>query len=425
MTAWRRRDFLGASLAGLAATSGWTRHARGAGEGASDAATADSGKKSDSPETLFLTWQSDPTTTITVQWLNQNSNAQGKVYIARLDETEWKHYPTELRAYQKTDLKLHRCEIKGLLPDTEYQFRLSGTRTIHRFRTMPAKATDTIQFVSGGDCGIGKDAIRVNGIAAKQDPRFAFVGGDLAYDNGKSPETFTQYLRNWNAQMVDSAGRMIPMITCIGNHEVEGATTDRSKSPQYLSFFDGLYPEKTYNVLDIGDYLSLVMLDTGHLCPIEGEQTDWLEQTLAARQDRQHLLVAYHVPAYPSYRVPVGEGGKPGTGHLQRKHWCPLFERYKVDLVLEHHDHTFKRSLPLTDGLHDKNGVLYLGDGSWGKLRALNEPSLRPYLAKVSSNNHMAVHRLEGDDRFHVALDGAGKVSDVCHTFSKRASRRG
>ncbi|HWL07090.1 MAG TPA: metallophosphoesterase, partial [Planctomicrobium sp.] len=339
---------------------------------------------------------------------------------------EWKTHVTETRPYQQTELKLHRCEVTGLKPDTEYQIRVSGTGAIHRFRTMPAKATNTIQFVSGGDSGIGKEAVRINQIAAMQEPRFAFLGGDLAYDNGRSPDTFTKFLQNWHAQMVDSAGRLIPMLSCIGNHEVNGGyATDRKLAPQYLSFFDGLFSETTYGVLDIGDYLSLVMLDTGHLCPVEGEQTDWLEKTLAEREDRQHVIVAYHIPSYPSFRATEGKDGKPGTGHKQRELWCPLFERYKIDLVLEHHDHTFKRSHPLTNGMYDKHGVLYLGDGSWGKLRALNEPSLRPYLAKVSSDNHMTVHRLEGDDRFHIALNDVGRVTDVCQTTSKRPARRG
>jgi len=435
MQNWKRREFLGASMAGFAAGTSWINLA-------SHSFAAEKDKKEtkkeghekskdpkspgpDAPDTLMLTWQRDPTTTMTVQWLDLDTPARGAVHLAKWKNDDWEKHSAEPRPYQNTDLKLYRCEFTGLVPDTEYQLRVSGTGQILRFRTMPAKATDTIQFVSGGDSGIGSDAQRINGIAARQEPRFALLGGDVAYDNGKSPETFTQFLRNWHSQMVDSEGRLIPLISCIGNHEVQGKTTDRRMAPQYLSFFDGIFPETTYGVLDIGDYLSLILLDSGHLCPVEGEQTDWLEKTLKERGDRPHVIAAYHVPAYPSYRVMEGKNGKPGTGHAQRENWCPLFERYQVDVVLEHHDHTFKRSLPLTNGMYDKNGVLYLGDGSWGKLRALNEPAMRPYLARVSSHNHMMVHRLEGNDRFHVALDANGKVADVCHSTSKRPAKRG
>jgi hypothetical protein len=69
-----------------------------------------------------------------------------------------------------------------------------------------------------------------------------------------------------------------------------------------------------------------------------------------------------------------GADGKKGTGEDNRKHWVPLFEKYRVPVVLEHHDHTFKRTKPLVDGAADDNGVLYLGDGSWGRLRTPKDP---------------------------------------------------
>jgi hypothetical protein len=291
---------------------------------------------------------------------------------------------------------------------------------------MPARATNTIQFVSGGDCGTGPHAIGTNILAARQEPYFALIGGDLAYDNGRSPQTFLSFLKNYSRHMVDPRGRLIPMLSCIGNHEVSGGyKARRSAAPQYLSVFDGFFAETTYGVLDIGDYLSIVLLDTGHIAPIGGEQTCWLSAALAERQDRAHLIVANHVPAYPSVRPPRGLLGVFGTGEENRLHWCPLFEQFNVDVVLEHHDHAFKRTHPLKAGMKDKFGVPYLGDGSWGQLRSVSWPQERPYLAAVSAAYHMTVHRLDGDQRFHVALEESGRVADVCMTAGKRPARRG
>ena len=102
-----------------------------------------------------------------------------------------------------------------------------------------------------------------------------------------------------------------------------------------------------------------------------------------------------------------------------------MFEKYRVPVVLEHHDHTFKRTHPLKDGVKDKYGVIYLGDGSWGKLRIPKTPEERPYLATVSGAYHMTTHRLEGEQRFHVALESSGRIADVCTTISKRPAKRG
>ena len=97
---------------------------------------------------------------------------------------------------------------------------------------------------------------------------------------------------------------------------------------------------------------------------------------------RAHGIAVNHVPAYPSFRKFETDGGKAGTGELNRVHWVPLFERHNVDLVLEHHDHTFKRTRLLLAGTTHPNGVLYLGDGSWGRLRNPQPPDKLTHLSR-------------------------------------------
>jgi len=138
------------------------------------------------------------------------------------------------------------------------------------------------------------------------------------------------------------------------------------------------------------------------------------------------LIVVNHVPAYPSHRRFVKRWpDDESVGEDQRQHWSPLFERYKVDVVLEHHDHTFKRTHPLTNGLKDKNGVVYLGDGSWGKVRSPKSPAERPYLAAVAGSYHVSVHEFEGKRQTHTAFEESGKVADRTVIDDKRPSRRG
>jgi hypothetical protein len=92
--------------------------------------------------------------------------------------------------------------------------------------------------------------------------------------------------------------------------------------------------------------------------------------------------------------------------------------------VFEHHDHTYKRTHPLLDGRTSERGIVYLGDGSWGKLRKPATPEERPYLAQVNEAYHLSVHRIEGRDRFHVALSDTGRVVVVSST-TKRGHARG
>ncbi len=438
MSSLSRRALLGASLAGAFAPS-----VRAAQPQRSVLDAPLVGGPDDfafQPTTLFLTWHRDPTTTMTVQWVGTvGETADTAVYYrpANLGATPylaiaagaarmnlWKSQATVTKPYPKTDFKVFRTELTGLVPGTDYEFRIGKSSPVYRFRTMPAKANDAIHFVSGGDCGVNAHAVANNVQAARQDPMFAVVGGDLGYDNGRSVEISLAFLRNYSKHMVGKNSRMIPMITCIGNHEVDGGFgKTREKAPFYYALFDGLFPDTGYNTLDFGDYLSLVLLDTGHTSAIGGDQADWLERTLKARKDHPNTIVVNHVPAYPSFRkaeVPVDGKEGTGTGVGNRKHWVPLFEKYRVPVVLEHHDHTFKRTKPLIGGLADDNGVLFLGDGSWGRLRAPQAPDKLAYLAASSGDYHLTLHRIQGKERFHLAMDENGRVMDASRTGQRK-----
>jgi hypothetical protein len=420
-----RRLFLGASFAGLASSPFYGAD-KPAASPLADLINKVGEEPSFQPSTLFLTWQRDPTTTMTVQWVGtRGETADTAVYYWPAKADSWfsstKKQPTTALPYPLTDFKVFRAELTGLTPGADYLFRIGKSSPTYRFRTMPAKATDTIHFVSGGDCGVNPHAVANNIQAARQDPMFAVIGGDLGYDNGRSVEVSLAFLRNYSRHMVGRDGRLIPMVTCIGNHEVDGGyNKKREKAPFFYALFDSLYPETGYTTLDFGDYLSLVLLDTGHTTAIAGDQADWLEKTLKARAEHPNVFAVNHVPAYPSFRNPVGTKGKEGTGEGNRKHWVPLFEKYRVPVVLEHHDHTFKRTKPLLDGLADENGVLYLGDGSWGRLRSPQKPDKISYLAVTGRDYHLSLHRIQGEERFHLALDENGRVMDACRTGQRK-----
>jgi len=378
------------------------------------------------PFGLFLTWQRDPTTTMTVQWVGAAGEAGGRpVWYAKHSGGLWRFEKTAARPFPLTERKMFRAELTGLEPDTDYVFHVGLDSAPLRFRTMPTKATNAIHFVSGGDAGIGPQVSATNKVAAAQAPLFAVIGGDIAYENGRAALPFLEFLRAYSRDMRDPEGRLIPLLACLGNHEVDGGYhKGRDKAPFFYACFDGLFPEKGFASLDFGDYLSIILLDTEHTTPIAGEQTDWLAKTLKEREEMPTVFVFNHVPAYPCVRPFYDTESESGTGWGNRKHWCPLFERYNVDAVFEHHDHAYKRSHPMMGGHISTNGIVYLGDGSWGKIRRPDGPEKRPYLAKTDEAYHLSVHRIEGETRHHVALSDKGRVVDVC-TTSKRAHRRG
>src|SRR6516165_8085368 len=118
-----RRLFLGASLAGLAAG-----RLLGAGPPAGAAARSRD-EFPFQPSTLFLTWQRDPTTTMTIQWIGTiGETADTNIYYASSALSVWpgsfRVQKTSAKPYPNTDFKVFRAELTDLLPGSEYQFRI-------------------------------------------------------------------------------------------------------------------------------------------------------------------------------------------------------------------------------------------------------------------------------------------------------------
>src|SRR5947209_17061743 len=119
MVSLSRRTFLGAALNGLIS---------GRFLGADSPVAAGPQPADDAPfqpETLFLTWQRDPTTTMTVQRVGaRGETADTSVSWATAKGPTWQSQPTTARPYPLTDLKVFRAELTSLAPGTDYRFRI-------------------------------------------------------------------------------------------------------------------------------------------------------------------------------------------------------------------------------------------------------------------------------------------------------------
>ena len=108
----------------------------------------------------------------------------------------------------------------------------------------------------------------------------------------------------------------------------------------------------------------------------------------------------------------------PGTRLTIRRFWAPLFERYRVDIVFEHHEHCYKRTRPLKNGSVDPDGVVYIGDGSWSVYpREPKEASKVPYLATTARVRQFLKVTRTGTDRTVRAISSDNSVFD---TFEQR-----
>ncbi len=361
-------------------------------------------------EAVYLTWQGDPTTTMTIHWLSRAGASGNEIAWSPRHDDGWRVATGGHRPFGYTDRLVHSVELTGLTPDTDYRFRVEGGLREYVFRTMPADASAPLAFIAGGDVYRYRFDPRIYEAAAAREPHFAIVGGDFVYGNGKSgrADRWVHWLNAWEQYMTTPSGRLVPIVPVIGNHEVRGGF---DRSPESAPYFYALFPfPDTHGrvVLDFGDYMSLIVLDSDHTQPIDGEQAAWLSVVLAERSGRAHLFAAYHVPAWPSHRSLEDKQSR-----RVREHWVPLFEAYGVDACFEHHDHTYKRTHPIRGLDVDPDGVVYLGDGAWGvSPRGVKNPDKTWYLARAEKRNHVFVTTIHGTARLHEAIDPDGVVFD-------------
>jgi hypothetical protein len=363
----------------------------------------------------YIVFFRDPLTAATVHWLAAESAPADTLTL--LDGTgtgPGKQIAAEKRFFPVDKMAVRVVELSGLKPGTEYRFTLDapGAEKEYRFRTLPADAKEPLRIAVGGDMMHETEWMEATcKQAAKRDVHMAILGGDLFYENGdlKNKQRIYDWLGVWTKNMRDSAGRLIPFIVTIGNHEVQG---DYGGTPEKAPFFFSLFalPEKKSNyIVDAGNYLSVVVLDTDHVGKIE-DQEAFLKAELPKRKDVAHLFCVYHWPVYGTAK----DGPDPAAGPRSTKllkYWVPHFEANGVDVCFEHDHHTYKRSPLIKGGKADPKGILYIGDGCWGVKPRAVVPD-RWYHVKTASTQHFILCTIQGPNRTLEAITSTGETLD-------------
>jgi hypothetical protein len=366
------------------------------------------------PIALYLTWHKDPTTTMTVRWQTlvgaTPATIVTRVEYRKLESDTWLSHNAVAIPMPHSNRITHEAELVGLEPGATYQFRFGLGAKVYSFRTMPTQPDRPVRFATGGDTMHNKMWwLKTNREVLKHDPDFVLLGGDLCYEDGRAAGVNRVYdwLDGAKETLISSDNRVVPILAAIGNHEVDGAY---GQPAEHAPFYHHLFPfpgKQGYNVLDFGNYMSLVLLDSGHTNPVGGAQAKWLGETLQNRRDVPHVFPIYHVPAYPSvrsYEEPISQ--------QVRQHWTPLFDRLGVRVAFENHDHAYKRTRPLFANKVDyTRGVTYIGDGAWGVgTRKVHPESW--YLAKAIEERHFILVTLHGRSQHFEAIDENGILID-------------
>ena len=143
-------------------------------------------------------------------------------------------------------------------------------------------------------------------------------------------------------------GARVPSIVARGNHDVGGHSA-------LHGFFGG---PPAYGAFPLGP-AHLIVLDSN--TDAARVQSEWLEAELAGApaQAAAFRIVLVHVPPFVEFWDPAAWArGEDRWGVWVREQWAPLFERFRVDLVLSGHQHNYQRG--------ERNGTHYVVLGGAG-----------------------------------------------------------
>lgn len=361
------------------------------------------------PDQIVLTWSGDPKTTQTVQWRTNTEVTNGRVRFKEADtsaEIEIEAVQTSLEdPTLANDPVNHRftATMADLKPGTAYTYRVGDGETWSApsaFTTAPAE-TVPFKFIYMGDAQNGLDTWGVlmdKAFAEEDDAAFYIMAGDLV-NRGIQRD-------DWDSFFHNAAGHYnnLQLVPAIGNHEDQG-----EDGPwMYLELFDlpkdgptEIEPERAYS-FEYSNAL-FVVLDTNTSVK---DQTEWLEQQLA-NTTATWKFVVYHHPAYSS---------APNRNNSEvQKYWTPLFDKYRVDLALQGHDHAYLRTYPMNDGKpveSAKDGTIYIVSVSGTKFYKQGDyPYTEFGMTNVATYQVLDIV-IDGDKLSYKAYDIEGDVRD-------------
>ncbi len=306
------------------------------------------------PDRIVLTAGADPSREMAVAFRTDRAQAiaQAQIVLA-VDgptlEREARTIAGTTRAIDSANgsANYHHVRFSDLLPDRVYAYRVKGAAgwsEWFQFRTA-APAFRPFRFLYLGDTqnGILTYASRVirQGFAAGQ-IALTVHAGDLAAQ--RDDLDHDDEWGEWN-QAGGYNYAQVPQLPATGNHEyVDTALPDGRESRKLGPYWpiqfalpaNGVDPVKpTTYFVDYQGVRFIILdgtaaLDLGAL----DAQTRWLDATLAASR-AQWNVVLFHQPIFTCAR--------PNDTEALKAAWKPIFDKRRVDLVLQGHDHCYSR----------------------------------------------------------------------------------
>jgi hypothetical protein len=335
------------------------------------------------PRHVHLGFAGDPMTSIVAQWRTKDETTRATEirYAVGADLTadQLTEKKTGIQfGYRATGseiYRVHQAHLCGLSPGTAYSYQV-GTdgafSPVYTFRTAPDIAANPDAEVVFGFVGDSRDGYDVWSQLVDQ---FRQRSPDLILFSGDAVTIgITQF--EWE-EFFDRGEPLFaraPVISAHGNHEVN--------SVNYYSQLAMPGDQENFS-FDYGYAHLTVANDTPEdIGVIAGATRDKLEADFEAHKDARWKMLMNHQAFWSSATAH-------GSNLTLQQTWGPLVDKYKLDLVLNGHDHEYEISKPLVNGIvqtSNKDATVYVvGGGAGAELYDTGTAAFTSYAEKTHS----------------------------------------
>lgn len=296
--------------------------------------------------------------------------------------------------YDYSNYRFHKAHITDLEPG-RYYYKVGGNNnysdvgsfTIDNSNDNKVSFTYVTDSQETSVAGFENFAKTLNA-ATLHNPDFIAFAGDLVDNShaGWGSDMTKIKMEEWNYcfDTTKDITMNYPFMSAAGNHESAGFTHVNHSDINYArevstgGYYSFDYENVHFVVLNTNMYESINTSE-------QEKQLEWLENDLATTK-ATWKVVMMHIGAYST-----GDHTNDHAAKTIRDVFPPLFAKYKVDLVLQGHDHVYTRTMPYLYG-EDENG----------KIPNRNEQ----YIYKNGLN-----YSLEPDGTYYITINYAGTKS--------------
>jgi acid phosphatase type 7 len=360
---------------------------------------------SDLPDQIMLTWSSDPSTGIDIQWRTDTIVNDEVVKYREIGSNE--EFSAVAVKYRMDDRALvndrvinrYTASLRNLKPGTKYEYLIFPQEEYQDSQTFSTPSSDgSFTYIWFGDTHHSPKFGELIKAADNRHPEAAFysIAGDIVSDG--------LYRNQWDDIFKFTEGIISrkPLMSVPGNHDNRGglgALMYRELFSYPMNAPAGVEKEQTYSFR----YKNALFLMIDATSPIDA-QTPWIEEQLK-NTDAVWKFAMFHFPPYSS------DGGYPEI----RSKWGTLFDKYHVDMVMSGHVHNYLRTKPM-------NGEQAVSSAAKGTIYLVsigipdNDPQARLPFAESQVSGEMLYQKMtiNGNKLDYKAMNIDGVVRDQC-----------